>query len=390
MRRLLLCSPTFWPEPVGTPRYATDAARWFRDRGWEVIVVTSQPFYPDFVRYPGWGRHRRLDEFDGIPIHRLPTIVPPGGRALGRMAGDANFGLQVLLSGLVRRLPRPDAVLTFSPGVPLAVPAAKGFRSFGPHVVVVHDVLSGLASATGMAQGLSLAAMRRMERASLGVADHRVVLSDEMGDSLLDMGVTGSTSVVPIWADVHGAEELALPCTDAFTAGYSGNFGRKQGIGLLLDAASELTSTGITVRLRGRGPLRSLAERRADQLPSLELVDFVPSEQLAASLREVDLHLVPQGAGTGHHSMPSKVINIFASGRPLMAICEPDGPLYSLSEKGLALWAPPDPAAVAAAVQRVQEDPTEARKCAERAMAHVREHHDRDRLLGRIEQLLSP
>lgn len=388
MPHLVLCSPTFWPEPVGTPRYATDAARWFRGRQWDVTVVTAQPFYPDFERYPGWGRQRRRDVLDGIPVHRVPTIVPRGGRTLGRVVGDVNFGVQVLASGRLRRLPTADAVLTFSPGVPLGVAAAVGFRRTGPHVAVVHDLLTGLAAATGMARGALLSGIGLMERSALRLADHRIVLSDAMDDSLHDLGVDGATSVVPIWVDVPVAETAPPPRGAGFTIGYSGNLGRKQGVGLLLDVCDELAGDEVTVRLRGRGPLRDVARERSRHLPNVEVLDLVPPEQLVASLGEVDLHLVPQGPGTESSSMPSKVLNIFASGRPMLAVCESDGPLHDLAERGLSLWSPPDPRKVAAVVREVRRDPGEALRCAARALAHVREHHDRDRLLGRIEELL--
>ena len=49
---LALVTPTFFPELIGTPHYATDIARWFSGRGWRVQVVTAQPFYPQYARYP--------------------------------------------------------------------------------------------------------------------------------------------------------------------------------------------------------------------------------------------------------------------------------------------------------------------------------------------------
>lgn len=390
MSRLIICSPTFWPEPVGTPRYATDAARWFSDQGWDVEVVTSQPFYPDFCRQSGWGRSRRIDDLDGIPIHRLPTIVPPGGRTLGRIIGDANFSLQVLASGLLRRLPRPDAVLSFSPGVPLVVPAARGFRSRGPHVTVVHDIASGLAEATGLANGKAVSIIRRLERAALSDADHRVALSDAMVDSMVELGVEGSTSVVPIWVDVPVADSTGTLKSDGFALSYSGNLGRKQGIPMLLDSFAELSADGVAIQVRGRGVLRALAEQRIASMPHVALLDYVPSDILSESLRSADLHLVPQGPRTESYSMPSKVLNIFASGRPMLAICEAGGPLHQLTEKGLAIWSPPDPARVAAAVRMIRDHPTEALERADRARQYVAQHHQRHHLLGRIEQKLRP
>jgi colanic acid biosynthesis glycosyl transferase WcaI len=392
-RRLLLVSPTFWPEPIGTPRYATDTARWFRDHGWQVAVVTAQPFYPDFARYPGWGAARRRDQVDGIPILRMPTVVPPAGRVAGRMASDVNFALQTAVRALQRTVPAPDAVLTFSPGVPLAVPAAAAFVRDVPHVGVVHDIQAGLARATGMAGGRLLAAVTAVERMCMSLPNHLLVLSDAMADQLRDMGVTTPIEVVPIWTDIPIAEDVAPPSRSGRpTALYSGNLGRKQGIPLLLDAAEELQRRGSPVRLvlRGRGPLGDTAAAAVveRQLRSVELAELLPEHGLAGGLREADLHLVPQLPGGGAAAMPSKVLNIMASGRPMLAICEIGDPLHRLADDGLCLWAPVDAGAVASAIDAAIADPRPGMSAARSALQHVRRHHDRDLLLDRVAALL--
>lgn len=396
-RRLLIVSPTFWPEPIGTPKYATDTALWFAARGHRVAVITAQPFYPNFELYDGYGRRRRRDRLDGVQIVRVPTIVPSGGRALWRTASDLNFAVQVLVRSAMRSVPAPDAVLSFSPGVPLAVAAAASFARGRPHVAVIHDIQAGLGDATGLAHPRLISAIARAERACLGVADRGIVLSEEMKVQLEAMRVCVPLNVVPIWADipVHQPrrEEFGRVKSE-FVVQYSGNFGRKQGVPFLLDVAEQLrdVTPRIVLQLRGAGQLLELL--RADisrrSLHNVRIADLVAASELGAGLRAADLHIVPQLPGTGHFSMPSKVVNILASGRPLLAVSERGSPLERLATSAsIAAWAPiSDAHAVVQRVRRLADDALERFQLAARAACYVRGHHDRDRLLTAMEDWL--
>lgn len=391
-RRLLIVSPTFWPEPVGTPKYALDAGRWFAARDWAVTVVTAQPFYPDFELYDGWGRNRRRDHIDGIRILRMPTIVPAKGGALGRMASDLNFAAQAITRGLQRTVPQPDAILSFSPGVPMAVAAANAFGPSARHVGIVHDIQSGLAAATGLAKGPVIDVMQAVEARCLDRADHLLALSDAMKVALVDIGVRRPIDVAPIWADIEIADRPAPgSMTDTFTVTYSGNLGRKQGIPLLIDTASVLKERDPSIRLvlRGRGALRATAETEIARrgLDNVHLEDFVPADRLAASLAETDLHVVPQISGSGAFAMPSKVINILASGRPMLALCDEDDPLHRAAEEQLCLWAPPNPDDVADAIEKARVGDV-ADRIVTNGLGYVRRAHDRDVILSRVEALL--
>ncbi|WP_370326606.1 glycosyltransferase family 4 protein [Euzebya sp.] len=393
-RRLLIVSPTFWPEPVGTPKYAFDAAQWFRDNGWRVAVVTAQPFYPQFELYEGWGPSRRRDEVAGIQILRMPTVVPRGGQPGWRAASEINFAFQTAWRGLQRTVPRPDAILTFSPGTPLVVPAARLWNTQVATTCIVHDIQSGLASTTGMAPEPVARIMQDLERTALSAADRILVLSERMKEELKRIGVVQPIEVVPIWADIPIATDVSAP-TDPhgmFTVGYSGNFGRKQGIPLLIDVATELAERNapVTMALRGHGALREAAERTvaARGLTNIKLEEFVPADELVESLRTVDLHLVPQVSGTGTFAMPSKVVNILASGRPMLAICDEGDPLQTLIKDGIGFWAPIHPTAVAKQILDLSRNRGLAARVAGHGLDYARAHHDRTALLSIVEQSL--
>src|SRR4026208_1730883 len=75
--RILIVTQYFWPENFRV----NDLATALKARGHRVTVLTGKPNYPGGTFFPGYGFFARgSDDFDGIPVIRVP-LVPrgPGG-----------------------------------------------------------------------------------------------------------------------------------------------------------------------------------------------------------------------------------------------------------------------------------------------------------------------
>lgn len=387
---VLVVSPTFYPEKVGTPHYVADIVRVLDESGFRVRVVTNQPYYPTFERFPGYGRNTRSDSFGAVPVHRLPTIVPREGRPIARVASEVNMLLQVAVGRLARRLPSSDHVVAVSPGVPFSVLAGR-LLCRGPSqlTAIVHDIVFGLARTTGGRFVRALGgAIRRLEVACLNRADRLLVLSEAMGEALHSAGVTCPIETIPLWPTVSPVPD------DGKWPGrmvqYSGNLGRKQGVHVLLDLADELAAIdpAANVVIRGDGPereaLASEAVRR--RLRNVVFEDFVPSRRLVEGLVEGRVHVVPQLPEGAKFAVPSKVVNILAVGRPVVVTAERGTPLGLLAEDCDAVFRvdPGDVVSLAkevAAVLALDDDDYEEVAAAARNWACRR---DRDASVRRI------
>lgn len=392
---LLVISPTFHPEPIGTPFYATDATQWFRQRGVDVAVLTAMPFYPGFRRYPGYGRRRRHDRLDDVPIYRVPTVVPRGGAVPLRAISDVNFAVQALVAIRAGWVGRARAVLAFSPGVPLVMAVgAAALQPGGTHVGIVHDLQTGLASAVSRLPGPLLALARRIEGRLLGRPHHLFALSEEMRSDLLDLGVRTPISVAPIWVDLAGGDDDAtsLPPEPEgpITVMYSGNLGRKQGAMQLADIAARLQHLAPEIRLviQGEGPLRPSLEAAvaSGRLTNTTLAPLAPRSELLASLRSAHVHVVPQAVGVGDAAVPSKVFNTMAAGRPAVVAAAPGSAVDRLSRRsgGLVTVAPGDTAAAVDELVRLARDVPLRARLGQAGQRYVAAHHSRDAVLTDI------
>lgn len=388
MPALTIASPTFHPEPIGTPVYATDAARWFADRGWEVQVVTGQPFYPRFERFEGYGRRRRHDVLDGrIPVLRLPTVVPRGGRTSLRAVGDVNFAVQGLLRARRRRTP---AVLSISPGVPYVAAVGRALTArHGRHVALVHDIQSGLAGSLGMLPEVAGGAIARTERLCLERADHVTALTGEMVEELHRLGVRRPMSVTPLWATVPF--DPALVGDEPVSVQYSGNFGQKQGVDSLVDIAAALhrRAPGIELLLRGAGPRFEQLQASMTGVAAITFEAPVDDVDLPRALARSAIHLVLLAPGSGRFAVPSKVVNTLAVGSLVVAMADDGSPLHRLGAEldGITVVPVGDVDAVVDAVTVLAEAPDlRARRLASQAQAA--EVFDRDAVLEKLEALL--
>ena len=98
---------------------------------------------------------------------------------------------------------------------------------------------------------------------------------------------------------------------------YSGSIGRKQGAGLILDAARRLKNRAdLAFVICGEGPDLAELKAAARDLPAVQFHPLQPAERLGELLALADLHLLPQIAAASDLVLPSKLTNMLASAPP--------------------------------------------------------------------------
>jgi len=236
--------------------------------------------------------------------------------------------------------------------------------------------------------------MRWCERIVLNRLDLIVVLSPAMREQLIRIGVTTPIEVVPIWVDTDRIRPRDGTRDGGLRLLYSGNLGRKQGLGQIVALAEELQKhrPDIEILVRGGGShaLTLAAEILTRGLTNMRLADLLPRERLCDGLCEGDIHLVPQDPEAADFAVPSKVFSIMAAGRPFVATAKPGSTLWLLQEEsGGFLCVPPnDPQAFAKAVLRLADDPGVRRNLGECGRLYVEQHCAKPYVLDRFMTLV--
>jgi colanic acid biosynthesis glycosyl transferase WcaI len=197
--------------------------------------------------------------------------------------------------------------------------------------------------------------------------DYVSTISDRMRLRLLQKGVSQERAYLfSNWVDVDQISPLKGPnllrkqlsiSDGAVLVLYSGNMGWKQGLEILIQAAEILLSRkDIIFILCGDGSARKALERQAEKLPNMKFIPLQPLERLNLLLNAADIHILPQRADAADLVMPSKLMGMLASGKPVIATALPDTEIGRIVGKVGLLTPPEDPEALVKSICKLADD----------------------------------
>jgi colanic acid biosynthesis glycosyl transferase WcaI len=383
MRITVIC-PHFAPDLAPTGEVMTSIAHELVERGHELHVVTSLPWYQHHRVEPGWsGQLARTEHTSWGAISRVHPFPTDKADIPARALAFGGFtALATVVAAATRA--RPDVVLAMSPPLtlgPAGIAVARARRV--PAVFNIQDVFPDVAVELGLLTGRRvIAAARWLERSSYRHSDAVTVLSDDLADNVrakLGRGLPAPEAermgrrvhVIPNFVDT--ARIRPTPTDNAYRAEhgltgrrvvmYAGNVGFSQSLDLVLDAAATMIDEpDVAFVINGGGAARPDLERRAAGLPNVRFVDMQPKERLPEVLAAADVHVVPLRRGLARSSVPSKLYSILAAGRPIVASVDPGTEVArTVGRSGAGLAVPPDdPEAFTKAVRRLLDAPDEA------------------------------
>jgi glycosyltransferase involved in cell wall biosynthesis len=202
--------------------------------------------------------------------------------------------------------------------------------------------------------------MRRLVAAKLGeagengAAPHRLVFIPNWAD--LDLVRPGPRRENPL------LRELGL--TDKFVIQYAGNMGRPNAVEDVLGSAVLLRDRpDIHFLFIGGGAKRKWLEEAVQEndLANVTILPNRPRCDQPNFLNACDLAIVPFVPGMTGLGVPSRLYNILAAGKPIIAVAEDGSELAEVVQEEKAGWVipPGHPAKIVEVIQQAQESPEE-------------------------------
>jgi colanic acid biosynthesis glycosyl transferase WcaI len=407
--KLLLIGVNYYPEPVGIGPFSARMADSFAESGSQVKAITAPPSYPDWQIAKGYPNRWHREMRNGVSITRCPVYVPSSPTGLRRLVHLASFTLSSLCPALFSALRmRPHVVMCIAPSlmaVPLAWIAARlsGARLW----VHIQDFEVEAATATGLLKegGIISRMAATVERWLLGRADVVSTISAAMCRRLKAKGVEEHRIVeFRNWAEIDAIGPLDHPSryreewalSAPHVALYSGNIANKQGIEIIVEAAARLKHRrDLQFVICGNGANRANLEEAAIEAGCTNILfrDLQPRDALNELLGAATVHLLPQIAGAADLVLPSKLANMLASGRPVIATADP-GTGLAEEVSGCGLVVPPgDADALADAIETLIADPGACAAYGASARRRAQERWSEgmilDRLKGQVDTLVA-
>lgn len=344
-QRVWVLSELYAPELTSTGYFITAiaeglAAQTHRD----VHVLASQPTYAARGQ-----RAPALERTPRLTVRRFWSPAFPKDSVFGRLANMMVFTLSAMAT-LLKNLDAGDAVLVVTNPPLLPYLATTIARIRGAQVVLlVHDVYPEVLIASGTSTPDSWL-VRTLHRTSRWLYQHCstiVTLGRDM-QSLIRAKTPDNPSkvvVIPNWASLDEVTPHPFPTdsSNPFTVQYAGNMGRGHNMEILFEAAKRLPH--IQFSFVGEGAKRRWLEAQLalTNVPNVRVTGFRPRHELSASLGDCHVAAIAFMPGMGGISVPSRLYNIMASGRPVLGICDRDSELaLTIQEENIGWTAEPD------------------------------------------------
>ena len=374
--KILIYGINFSPERVGIGPYTAELVDFLSRRGHELRVVTAQPYFPGWRLHSGYLNRYEHAIWNGCHVWRCPLWVPRRPSGLKRLLHLASFALSSLGPLFRQAFWRPRLVLVVAPAF-FCAPATLLFgRLCGSDTRLwlhLQDFELDAAFELGLLKGRLLRSLAEAwERRTLRGFDRVSSISSAMVQSLQLKGVAADRcALLPNWVDLDRIQpQLAAARSlnhyrrslrirdDQIVIMYSGSMNKKQGLEMLIDVINQLLDiAGLVWLFAGEGPTKAHLVSATEHFSHVHHLPLQPSELLNDWLNAADIHLLPQKAAAADLVLPSKLLGILASGRPVVASSPPGSELARLADSAGVCVPPGDPRAFAGALRGLIADP---------------------------------
>jgi colanic acid biosynthesis glycosyl transferase WcaI len=400
--RILIVTQIYLPEMGALANRLYPIARQLREAGHQVFVATGMPNYPQGVVFPGYRRRFFMrEEIDGVTVLRTVSFTAPRNRSKwSQLLNYLCFIPAAFHSGL--RAGRFDVVLVSSPPLFATIPAillaklrnAKlllDIRDLWPDELIGYG---GIREDSAIVRILSL-----IERWAYHSADCILGTTQAILDTVSTRGAALEKQLyLPNGADL----ELFRPLqsVNAFTSEYSfgnrfvvmysGLFGIKHGLDLVLETAALLKhDPQIVFLLLGDGPRR---DELINLAAKMELNNVIFAGQKAVSdlpwlLARADVCLTVVQPGRCSEKVNSvKTFEYMACEKPVVLASNEAGSQVLIESKAGVLVPPRDASAMAKAIQALRDDPARRLKMGRLGRRYVQANYSRSTWAGRLEE----
>ena len=368
-RRVWGLSELYYPETTSTGYFMTGTAEGLA-LSHNVSVICGQPSYHERDTH---APAREL--LNGVDVYRCWSTTLDKDKLVYRVFNLLTISGAMFVTALLH-VRSGDIVIAVTNPPLLPYLAAVVCRMRGARfILLVHDVYPEVLTRLNILKDKSFA-VRMLDRASRWLykeAERIVVLGRDMRDLVQNKLDSKQARVVliPNWGDTDSIRPMrfsenrllkTMDLTGKFVVQYCGNIGRTHGIEDILATAEILSHDhSIHFLLIGWGAKKKWAiQRQAERdLRNLTIMDPLSPEDLCEGLNACSVSIISLAAGMSGISVPSRMYNVLASGKPILAVCDADTELASVVREERIGWVipPAQPGAIASCLLEAQANP---------------------------------
>jgi colanic acid biosynthesis glycosyl transferase WcaI len=337
--KILVYSINYAPELIGCAKYTTEMCEWLQAQGHEVRVITAIPYYPDWRPFAGYKSYQYKHEIiNGVNILHCPLWIPQQPSGIKRILHLLSFGFSSFWP-LLGQIHWKPAIIFFTEPTVFAFPGAILLSKLTNSRTILHVQDFEIDAAFNL-QLLKTTFIRKIicaiETFLMKQCTFISTISQNMWQKLRGKNIAESKILLfPNWVNLDQIKPIAKSnsllrqqlniASDTIVCLYAGNIGQKQGLEVIINAATQLlTNKNIIFIICGTGPHKNDLQQKAiaKNLTNIIWLPLQPSNNLNNLLNVADIHLLPQQQAITDLVLPSKLSNMLASGRPIITLAK--------------------------------------------------------------------
>jgi len=332
LKKIVLISPFFYPEPISTGKFNTDFALKLQQEGHQVTVLCSHPFYPE------WKTRYSSEKLDGINIIRGGQKIKYSKKtSLRRVVLEIWYAF-FILRNIKKHQNKIDIIIPVFPPSLAFYCASFFIKKEIKKIGIIHDLQIIYSSQKkGFLNKMITFFIKRVEKSCFKNCDTLIFLSEEMKKVALNIyKISKSKCQVQFpfttIIDKPLSDNLKniLP-NNQHNIVYSGALGEKQNPNELLDVYDYISKniSNTICYFFSQGPIFE----ELNKVNSNKMIQFHPlvkKEDVQELYARSSIQIVPQSPNTSKGSLPSKLPNILASGTKILVITDKNSELEKL------------------------------------------------------------
>jgi len=330
MKKILILSPFFYPEPISTGKYNTEFANHLANNSFDVSVLCCHPIYPR------WIVEKTDKKLKNIKIKRGGAFLKfPNNKYVRRAILELWFFLFILIN--LRELFKQDIIIAVLPPslfMTTFIFLPKKIKKIG----IVHDLQNiHLGKKTSLFKNIINKLIYFIERSAFKRCENLIYLSNEMLEYATNeykLHDKKSDVLYPFITldSFSNNRNLDYNFSDKnFNIVYSGALGEKQNPDALYEIALSVIKKAKEARFIFFSEGSNFQKlKKNNHEKHILFFDLAKQEDLGELLIRSDIQILPQAPGTSSGSLPSKLPNILASGTQIYCITDKDSEISTL------------------------------------------------------------
>ena len=330
--KVLIYGINYFPEIVGTGKYTTELAEFLSKKDVEVRVITGNAYFPNWQTKEN---KYKKEIINNCLIFRSPIFVPSNPNGIKRIIHLLSFLISSIPNLIQQKKWSPDVIIVVVPTLIIALN------------VILYKLFLDKKSLTWLhIQDLEIDAAQNLKIINLGFLfiilkkfekfiyfsfNYISTISEDMKKKVLSL-VKEKKEIFLIrnWIDknsIHSNPKITQKFkkelninSNEITVMYSGSLNKKQDLNLLIYAVKSCPdSLRIKWLFSIEGPSKNFLIEKIGSQDNVIITNLKQTKYLNSWLSVGDIHLLPQKAMLSSVLMPSKLIGIMSSGKPVVA-----------------------------------------------------------------------